>query len=250
MPAVTLHRPGSFCWIELATTDTAAAAAFYTELFGWAMHSTPMGESELYTIFRKDGRDAAAMHGHTGGAPPNWLSYVAVDQVDAAVAKAKELGASILAGPMDVSDAGRMAVLADNQGAAFAVWQANRQTGVGVRDESNALCWNELQAHDVDAAKHFYPPLFGWRMKESDEYTEWHLGENAVGGLMLSNAPVDVPPYWLPYFAVDDCDAATRKAVSLGGAAIVSCMEIEHVGRFSVLADPQGAVFAVITLTL
>ncbi|HEV7768207.1 MAG TPA: VOC family protein [Thermoanaerobaculia bacterium] len=250
MPAVTLHRPGSFCWIELATTDTAAAGAFYAELFGWETHSTPMGENELYTIFRKDGRDAAAMHGHTDGAPPNWLSYVAVDQVDHAVVKAKELGASILAGPMDVFDAGRMAVLADNQGAAFALWQANRQAGVGVRDESNALCWNELQAHDVDAAKHFYPPLFGWRMKESDEYTEWHLGENAVGGLMLSNAPADVPPHWLPYFAVDDCDAATRKAVSLGGSAIVSCMDIEHVGRFSVLADPQGAVFAMITLTL
>jgi uncharacterized protein len=68
--------------------------------------------------------------------------------------------------------------------------------------------------------------------------------------MMLSTAPEDVPPYWLPYFAVDDCNAATRKTVSLGGAAMVSCMDIEHVGRFSVLADPQGAVFAVITLTL
>lgn len=250
MPTISAHRPGSFCWIELATNDTAAAGAFYAEMFGWELHATPMGGDDVYTIFRKDGRDAAAMHGHTAGAPPSWLSYVAVEDVDHASAKAKELGASILAGPMDVFDAGRMAVLADNQGAAFAIWQAMRNPGVGVRDEPNTLCWNELQARDVDAAKYFYPPLFGWRMKESYEYTEWHLGENAVGGLMLSSAPADVPPYWMPYFAVEDCNSATRKAVSLGGSAIVACIDIEHVGRFSVLADPQGAVFAVITLTL
>ena len=250
MPIIGLHRPGSFCWIELATNDTAAARAFYTELFGWSVSELSMGGDDVYTFFQKDGRDVAAMHGHTAGAPPNWLSYVAVDNVDRSTAKAKELGGSVVAGPMDVFEAGRMAVLLDNQGAAFAVWQGNQNKGVGVRDETNTLCWNELQARDVDAAKLFYPPLFGWRMKESDEYTEWHLGENAVGGLLLSKAPPEAPPFWLPYFAVEDCDAATTQAVSLGGTTVVACMDIDHVGRFSVLTDPQGAVFAVIKLTL
>ncbi len=250
MPIVTSHRPGSFCWIELATNDTAAARAFYTELFGWSVNEMPMGGEDVYTIFLKDGLDAAAMHGHTAGAPPNWLSYVAVENVDQSTAKARELGGSVLAGPMDVSEAGRMVVLADDQGAAFALWQPNQNKGVGVRDEPNTLCWNELQGRDIDAAKHFYPPLFGWRMKESDEYTEWHLGENAVGGLLLSQAPPEVPPFWMPYFAVEDCDAATAKALTLGATALVSNMDIEHVGRFSVLTDPQGAVFAMIKLTM
>jgi predicted enzyme related to lactoylglutathione lyase len=250
MPVIASHSPGSFCWIELATNDTAAARAFYTQLFGWSVSEMSMGGDDVYTLFRKDGRDAAAMHGHTAGAPPNWLSYVAVENVDQSTAKAKDLGATVLAGPMDVPDAGRMSVLMDSQGAAFAIWQANQNKGVGVRDEPNTLCWNELQGRDVEAAKSFYPPLFGWRMKESDEYTEWHLGENAVGGLILSKSPPEVPPFWMPYFAVEDCDAATDKATSLGGTALVSCLEIDHIGRFSVLMDPQGAVFAVIKLTL
>ena len=250
MPVVAAHKPGSFCWIELATNDTTAARAFYTQLFDWSVEEMPMGEGEVYTFFRKDGQTAAAMHGHTAGAPPNWLSYVAVENADQSTEKAKTLGGTVLAGPMDVFDAGRMTVLADDQGAAFAIWQANQTKGVGIRDEPNTLCWNELQARDVDAARQFYPALFGRRKKESDEYTEWHLGENAMGGLILSKAPPEVPPFWMPYFAVEDCDTAAGKATSLGGSVLMPCMDIDHVGRFSVLTDPQGAVFAVIKLTL
>jgi predicted enzyme related to lactoylglutathione lyase len=250
MPIVTSHLAGSFCWIELATTDLPAARAFYTALFGWSVRETPIGEGDVYTIFLKNDRDVGAMHGHTAGAPPNWLSYVTVDDVDATVAKAKELGGSVAAGPMDVGNSGRMAVLLDNQGAALGVWKPNQHIGVGIRDETATLCWNELNAHDVDAGKRFYPPLFGWRMKESDEYTEWQLGENAVGGMFPWNGPPQVPAFWIPYFAVDDCDATTAQAVSLGGKAHVSCMDIEHVGRFSVIVDPQGAAFAIIRLKM
>lgn len=251
MPTVTSHQPGSFCWVELSTNDAAAARAFYLELFGWTARDVPMQDGYVYTTFQKDGRDAAAMYQAMPDAPPpNWMSYVAVENVDEAVVRAKELGGNVLAEPMDVFDFGRMAVLTDNQGAAFSVWQAKGHIGVGVRDEANALCWNELQARDMDAAKQFYPPLFGWRMKESEEYTEWHLGENAVGGAMPSNAPPEVPSFWIPYFAVDDCDATARKAQSLGGSVHVPCMDIEHVGRFSVLVDPTGAAFSVIKLTL
>lgn len=251
MPSVLSHSPGSFCWIELATTDVTAARAFYTALFGWDVHEMPMGEGEVYTIFRKRGLDVAAMHGHTGGAPPNWLSYIAVQNVDEFIGKATERGATVVAPPMDVFDAGRMAILTDDQGAVFAVWQTRNHIGVQLRDEPDSLCWNELQARDMETARRFYPPLFGWRMKEAgDEYIEWHLGENAVGGMMPTQAPPEAPAFWLPYFAVDDCDAATAKAQSLGGSVHVPPMNIEHVGRFSVLIDGQGAAFAVIKLML
>jgi len=250
MTTTPSHAPGSFCWIELATTDTAGGKAFYTQLFDWTVRDTPMGEGMVYSVFRNRDRDAAGMYRMDYDAPPNWMSYIAVTTVDAAVEKAKELGATVVAGPADVADLGRFAALTDPQGATFAVWQANRQTGVGVRDEANALCWNELQARDADAGKKFYPALFGWRMKDSPEYTEWHLGEHAIGGMLPSQAPPEVPPYWLPYFAVADCDAAVARAESLGGRVVVPAMDIEHVGRFSVLNDPQGAVFAVIKLTM
>jgi uncharacterized protein len=251
MPTATSHQPGSFCWVELSTNDAAAAREFYLQLFGWTARDVPMQDGYVYTIFQKDGRDAAAMYqAMPDSPPPNWMSYVAVENADEAAVRAKELGGNVLAGPMDVYDLGRMAVLTDSQGAAFSVWQAKKHIGVQVRDEANALCWNELQARDVDAVKQFYPPLFGWRMKESDEYTEWHLGENAVGGALTSKAPPEVPSFWLPYFAVDDCDATVQKAQSLGGSVHVPCMDIEHVGRFSVLVDPTGAAFSVIKLTM
>jgi hypothetical protein len=253
MTVVTSHPPGSFCWIELATSDAASAKSFYTQLFGWSVIESDMGDGTTYTMFQRNGRNAAAMYAirpDQQGMPPNWLSYVAVASADDATEKARSLGASVHAGPFDVFGAGRMSVLADPTGASFAVWQAKDEIGLGVRDEENSLCWNELQARDLDAAKKFYVSLFGWRVKESPEYTEYHLGEHAIGGMLQSQAPPEVPPFWLPYFAVADCDAIVAKAETLGGTKHVAPMDIPNVGRFSVLVDPQGAAFAVIKLNL
>jgi uncharacterized protein len=249
MTHVTSHQPGSFCWIELATTDAAAARSFYTQLFGWTVREIAMGEQGFYYILQKDGRDAAALY-KEGRMPPNWVSYISVKDVDAAAEQAKTLGGQVHVPPFDVFDSGRMAILGDPQGATFAIWQARSNPGVGVRDEADSLCWNELQARDVDAARTFYTALFHWRAKESPEYTEWHLGEHAIGGMLPSQAPPQVPSYWMPYFAVADCDATVEKGRSLGGNVIVPPMDIANVGRFAVLKDPQGAVFAVIRLSM
>ncbi len=249
MPQFNSHQPGSFCWIELMTSDAAAARTFYTGLFDWTVNEIPMGEMGTYLILQKNGRDVAAMY-QSDRPPTAWLSYIAVTDVDAAVEQVKTLGGQVHAGPMDVFESGRMAVVTDPQGAAFAVWQARAHAGVQIRDESNALCWNELQARDVETAKTFYTSLFHWRMKESDDYTEWHLGEHAIGGMLPSQAPPQVPSFWLPYFAVDDCDATIDKARSLGATVLVPPMDIPNVGRFAVLQDPQGATFAMIRLAL
>jgi uncharacterized protein len=253
MPTVETHAPGSFCWIELATTDSSAARDFYTKLFHWGVAEHAMGEMGSYYIFQKDGRDAAAMYqmgSQQQGMPPNWGSYIAVANADASTEKAKSLGGTIVMGPFDVMDKGRMAVIADPQGAVFSIWEPKTNIGVRVRDEVNTLCWNELSARDVESSKKFYPALFGWRMKESPDYTEWHVGEHAVGGMLPSQAPEHVPPHWLPYFAVEDCDATVAQVQSLGGRVFVPSMDIEKVGRFAVVSDPQGAPFAVIRLMM
>lgn len=254
MADVTSIQPGNFSWVELGTSDAVGAKQFYTTLFDWTTVENEMGgDIGTYYIFQKNGKDAAAMYqlgGDMQGMPPNWMSYVAVSSADEAAAKANSLGARGVHGPFDVYDMGRMAVIQDSQGAHIAVWQAKTHSGVGVRDEEDTLCWNELQARDVAAGKAFYPQLFGWRMKESPDYTEWYLGEHAIGGMLPSQAPPEVPAYWLPYFAVANCDTSVDKAKSAGAHVIVPPMDIERVGRFSVLADPQGAVFAVIKLDL
>ena len=251
MPKVTAHAPGTFCWVELGTSDDTAARAFYTQLFGWTVNEYPMGEMGNYYIFQKDGADCAAMYRYGGeltGMPPFWMSYISVADADAAAAKARDLGARVHKEPFDVSENGRMSIVVDPQGAVFALWQPKSNAGLGVRDEANALCWNELQVRDADAAKQFYPALFGWRLKESPDYTEFHAGQHAVGGMQQAQAPADVPSFWLSYFAVDDCDASFARATSLGAAELAAPFDVPKVGRMAVLADPQGAPFAIIKL--
>ena len=253
MPVVTSNAPGTFCWIELGTSDANAARQFYTSLFGWSVNENDMGEMGKYYIFQKNGSDCAAMYQMTAemqGMPPHWMSYVAVESADAATEKAKSLGANVINGPFDVADHGRMCVLQDPQGAVFSVWQANQHKGILIRDEPGTFCWDELQARDVDAAKKFYPALFGWKMKESPEYTEWQSGDQSIGGMMQSQAPGEVPSHWMPYFAVDDCDAIVNAAKSGGAQVYAGPMDYPGVGRFAVMGDPQGAVFSVIKLDM
>jgi predicted enzyme related to lactoylglutathione lyase len=253
MTTVTSHEPGSFCWVELATSDAAAARSFYTQLFGWGVREFPMGEDETYYIFTLEDRDAGAMYQigpRQQGMPPNWASYVAVTNADDSAEKAKSLGATLMMPPFDVFDMGRMTFLSDPQGAMLAIWQAKTHYGIGIRDQPRSLCWNELQARDLGKAKQFYTALFGWRLKESPEYNEIYIGERPIGGIMESKAPPGVPSFWMPYFAVEDCDASFARAQSLGGMAYVPPTDIPNAGRFAVLADPQGASFAIIQLTM
>ncbi|HUR80671.1 MAG TPA: VOC family protein [Thermoanaerobaculia bacterium] len=248
-----MNANGTFCWIELGTSDAPAARNFYTQLFAWTVNEIPMGEMGTYYIFQKGGRDAAAMYQigpQQAGMPPNWLSYVAVQSADESTEKAKNAGGNVVHGPFDVYDKGRMSLVSDPQGAMFVIWESKASNGVEVRNEVNTLCWNELQARDLDAAKKFYPALFGWTLKDSPEYTEFHLDGKGIGGMIASQAPAQVPSYWLPYFAVEDCDAAAARIESLGGRLMMPPMDIPDVGRFTVASDPQGAAFAIIKLTM
>jgi uncharacterized protein len=241
--------PGSFCWIELATSDAPGAKAFYTDVFGWTVQENDMGEMGTYFIFQKNGRDAAAMYElmpeqKAQGVPPSWLSYVAVTSADESAAQAESLGATLIRPVFDVSDLGRMALLRDPQGAVFATWEAKKQWGLGIRNEASTLCWNELATKDPDAAREFYTKLTGWTAKGSPEYTEWHREEEGIGGMRAIAAGDPTPPNWMPYFLADDCDASTAKAAAGGARTFMPPTTMPDVGRFSVLADPQGAVFA------
>ena len=253
MPEFTRHEPGTFCWIELATHDVNAARRFYTDVFGWGVSEVPMGENGFYYIFQKKGKDAGAFYEmmpdqRAQGVPPNWMSYVCVTDADKVAGEAQANGAQVMAGPFDVFDFGRMAVFADPQGAHFAIWQPKTHIGVTIRDEDDTLCWNELHARDLDAAKKFYTAL-GWTAKESPEYTEWYAGDKAIGGMLKTHSP-QYPPFWVPYFAVADCDATVEKIKAGGGQVYHGPADIPTVGRFAMVADPQGATFAVIRLQL
>jgi len=248
MPNLDSHAPGSFCWMELATTDATAAKKFYNGLFGWTPDDTPMGPGGFYTLFKLDGRDAAAMYEQmpdqrAQGIPPNWMIYMATENADSTVAQAKALGFTVYAGPFDVMDKGRMAIVADPQGATFGVWQPMSHIGIGIAGVPGTFCWGELAAADVAAAADLYGKLFGWTFKPSPDYTEIVNGGSSIGGMMALNPEWKAPPHWGGYFLVANCDASTDKAKSLGGTLLMGPMDIPSTGRFSVVNDPQGATF-------
>lgn len=256
MATVTQHAPGTFCWPELSTLDQKAAKTFYTGLFGWAFKDMDMGPDGVYTIFTLNGADVAAAYTQREEerkmAPPHWNAYVSVESADQAAAKAKQLGGKVLMEPFDVMDAGRMAVLMDPTGAAFNVWEAKRSIGVGVLNENNSLCWTELVTPDSAKAKGFYTGLLPWStetMPKSEasgmEYTVYKRGDAMAAGMMQIQPQMGaVPPHWMSYFQVDDCDAKVAKAQSLGGGILVPAQNIPGMGRFAILKDPQGAPFA------
>lgn len=256
MPIVEKHAPGDFCWIELATTDQAAAKNFYSELFGWSANDVPMGPNDFYTTFKIDGREVGAAYTlraeqRQQGVPAHWNLYVAVENADTASARATQLGAKVLAPPFDVFDIGRMAVLQDPTGAVFSVWQAKRHSGFGIKGVPGTFCVADLSTPDQDAASRFYEQLFGWRVGKEDEnpaHNYYHLfhHDEFIGGILPpAFRDPNAPPYWQIYLQVADCDATAAKAKNLGAQLYMPPMPVEDVGRMAVMADPQGAAFAI-----
>jgi predicted enzyme related to lactoylglutathione lyase len=252
------YKPGTFCWVELGTSDSEAAKSFYGQLFGWDYVDNPMGEHGYYTMLKVDGKDIGGLYKLMPdmveqGIPPHWLSYVYVTSADEAVEKAKSEGATIMNGPFDVFTAGRMAVVKDPTGAVFAVWQANENRGAGIYNVPNSFCWNELGTLDTQKAGQFYSNVFGWSkevISESPvEYTMFKNGDRSAGGMYKITPEMGpIPPHWLVYFAVDDCDAKVQKATELGAQVMRPAEDIPGIGRFAILIDPQGAAFAIIKL--
>ncbi len=257
MADCTSHAPGTFCWPELSTTDQKAAVSFYRGLFGWDVNDFPMGPDEVYSTFQLRGKSVGAAYNQRPeerqhNVPPHWNSYVSVASAEEAAKKAESLGAKTLMAAFDVMDFGRMAVIQDPTGAVFQVWEPKKHIGAQVLREPGALTWTELATNDTAGAKKFYTSLFGWKEKTSDgagmTYTEFSVGDTPQAGMMVMNdqmKAMHVPPNWMPYFQVADVDATANKAKELGGNLFVPPMDIPNTGRFSVISDPQGAVFAI-----
>jgi predicted enzyme related to lactoylglutathione lyase len=255
MTIIEKNRPGSFCWIELATSDQAAAKTFYSGLFGWAIHDMPMGPGASYTLFQLQGKDAAA--GYTlrpeesaQGVPPHWMIYVTVENADATAKRAADLGGKVVAPAFDVGTMGRMAVIQDPTGAMFSVWEPKEGNGIGIKDVDGTLCWADLSTPDRGRASKFYSELFGWQIvaDEHDPAGYMHIknADEFIGGMPpAKHQSPNAPPHWLAYFQVSDCKASAMKAKHLGASLYMEPMFMENVGTMSIVADPQRAVFAI-----
>jgi uncharacterized protein len=247
----TAYTPGTFCWSELTTSDQEAAKAFYGGLLGWQVDDRPVGDAgAYYSMQLLDGKPVAAIAAQPeqqaeAGVPPLWNSYVSVESADAVAERAEELGATVHAPPFDVMTVGRMAVIQDPQGAYFMLWEPRDHIGASLVNQPGALVWNELQSPDLDASAAFYGELFGWSFDElppaQGRYLMVSNGEARAGGIRELTPPA--PPSWLVYFGVEDVERALAKVGELGGSALTGVIDIQ-IAKLAVVADPQGAVFA------
>jgi uncharacterized protein len=262
MPAISEYPPGTPCWVDLSTAEPKASITFYTSLFGWEWATAPDGGEAAYTFFAPPGTApadfparvvAGLMPAPGPGRRAAWNTYVSVPDAAATAARVTGAGGQVLLPPAGVAGQGTMAMFADGQGARIAAWQPASFRGAGLVNDPGCFCWSELACRDTAAAATFYGQVFGWDPVTSQmgpmTYTEWRLGGRAVGGMvhMDEEWPEDVPPRWVVYFAVADCDAAAARAAELGGQVTVPPADAPP-GRLAVITDPQGAVFTIITL--
>jgi uncharacterized protein len=258
------YQPGVPCWVDTAQTDPEAATRFYGGVFDWRftgpgpMPGDPPGR---YFVARVRGRDVAGVSSQppAGASPvPAWNMYVSVKSADETAAKVIKFGGRVMVPPFDAPPAGRMAVLRDPAGAVFCSWEAGDRQGAQLVNEARAWAMNSLTTPDPDACMDFYGAVFGWNTDtfgtSGMAMTLWRL-PGYVGGepsqpvprdvvAVMAPARRDVPSHWGVDFWIDDVDATTARAVTLGGMIVVPPHDVPPF-RSAVLQDPQGAVFSI-----
>ncbi|MDJ0353103.1 VOC family protein [Pseudarthrobacter sp. PH31-O2] len=248
------HSNGAPCWIDLMTSDTGKAQAFYGDLFGWTFETGDQEKYGGYITALKNGKSVAGImqkQPDRAGFPDAWSTYLRTDDARAAVKSAAEHGGAVYLEAMDVPEQGTMAMVGDATGAAIGIWQTGEMTGYELAAEDGTPAWHELHTKDYATAVKFYQDVFGWNtdvMSDTPEfrYTTMGAGDTAKAGIMDASGylPAEVPSHWQVYFAVADTDAATEKAVAMG-AQLIEGPDDTPFGRLATLADPTGARFKI-----
>ena len=240
----TSYEPGTPSWVDLGSPDTAASGVFYGGLFGWTAEIDPRPEAGGYGMFKLRDQLVAGLGPQMNmEMPPFWAVYISVADADATVAAATAAGGQVIAGPMDVFDAGRMAVLMDPLGTFFSIWQADQHIGAQVVNEPGSFTWNELATNDLEASRAFYTSVFGWGVDHDasgPDGAAFTVDGNIVCGSHVAGEGEF--PAWSVWFSVADCDATAAKVTELGGSVFMPPSAMSF-GRGSVVADPAGAVF-------
>ncbi|MBZ0111343.1 MAG: VOC family protein [Thermoanaerobaculia bacterium] len=239
---------GRFVWYDLVTRDEEAAIAFYGDLVGWRTEAFD-GADKPYTMWTNGGRPLGGVMTMPEGTPaPHWMAYLGTPDVDATVARARELGAIIFHGPVDIPTVGRFAVLADPQGAIIAFFTPSTESPPRGEAQVGDFSWHELMTDDYQSAFGFYAELFGWQVIEDNDMGEMGIyrifgrGGIPMGGVF--NKPPGAPSAWIYYVTVDDVDTKAAEITAAGGQILNGPMEVPGGDRIVLFSDPQGAVSA------
>lgn len=245
---ISARALGAPNWVDLATTNVGEAVRFYGNLLGWDVEETqtPMGEYHIGRLGQRQVGGIMAIPEHESMVPM-WTTFVYVDDVDSVVERVMRAEGSLLDDPLDLPD-GRVAIVADPVDAMFGVISGPAPEGTWLARDPGSVCWVELLTRDTAAAEAFYSQVFDWTAETAvygpTPYTTFSLEGEAFAGMMPmpDQVPEGAPSQWVIYFAVDDCDAASAKAIELGGSIVRPSQGIA-IGHFAVVEDPQGAVF-------
>jgi predicted enzyme related to lactoylglutathione lyase len=240
-------------WVDLATSDAAAARDFYARLFGWNLEVSADPQYGGYATAKVGDRSVGGIGPKQGDeAPTAWSLYIGTDDADELARRVQAAGGTVIAPPFEVGDQGRMAVFQDPSGAFISGWQGAQPTQF-ISGVPNAFGWAELNARGLERAVAFYEAVFGWTHStspfgEGQEYTQFESdGVSIAGALEMSpQIPAGTPSYWMIYFTVADVDGAYRKALDLGARELVSPQDFPG-GRFAIVSDPQGATFGLMS---
>jgi predicted enzyme related to lactoylglutathione lyase len=245
---------GKPAWVDLSSSDPAASRAFYAKLFGWDVEVSPDPRFGGYAMATIAGKEVAGI-GPTmaAGQPTAWAVYVGTEDAADLAQKVQAAGGTVIAPPMDVGEAGCLAVFRDTIGAHISAWQPG-QMGAFQHGGPNTYGWAELNARGLEAALPFYEKVFGWTEKTSEmgegipPYTEFLADGEAVAGAMemAPTVPAEVPSFWMVYFSVASVDDVLKKGVASGAELMMGPTDYPG-GRFAILRDPQGATFGLIT---
>jgi predicted enzyme related to lactoylglutathione lyase len=247
---------GRFVWIELVTTDTVVAKAFYASVVGWQTQDVAT-LSASYTLLFANGVQVGGLmplspHARRSGARPAWLGFVQVEDVDASVARVQRLGGRVQHAPVDIPGTGRYAVVSDPQGAILNLFKPLRPTSPPPAHLPGQVGWRELHTTDWPAAYDFYSGLLGWVKAEAHAmgsmgtYQVFSAGRESFGGMFNSPAARTQMPWWLYYFQVTDIDAAADRVTAGGGTLIHLPHQVPGGGWVVQAADPQGAMFGLL----
>jgi predicted enzyme related to lactoylglutathione lyase len=246
---VTSYPNGTFCWVDLGTTDLEAAKRFYEALLGWRAEQVETPDPGVYLVARVDGKDVAGLHDHSQGGAHDWDSYIAVDDLDATLAAVGKLGGAVEYGPHDIPGSARMATITDGGGARVCLWQSKGFAGARLVNETGTWTWSDLSTRDPDDAEAFYGNLFGWTFRElAPGYRSISMGDLLIGGMRtMGEGQAGAPPAWVPYFVAEDAERAAARVEELGGRVVVPPTEVPA-GRFLVVADPPGSVLGLVEM--
>lgn len=246
---------GRFCWHELMTTDPAGAIKFYGKLAGWTAEALP--QDPTYQILKARGTMIGGVmelpqQARQMGSPSHWVPCVEVSDVDDTVRKATNMGGKIYVSPADIPNMGRFAVLADNQGATFAVYRSTTGISADTEPGMGEFSWHEMIAGNLDSAWNFYQALFGWVKGQAMDMGPAGIyqiyrnagGSRDLGGMYTKPADMPGPPHWLCYVNVPSAAKSGDYTTKNGGKVTMGPMEVPGGGHIIAGLDPQGAAFA------